>query len=369
MKGFTMAKKTDKKSKVKKAKKAKKAELSRKREEMLRSRALEEVRGERLFSEFLESRKPAEVEASKVVETEASKVVEAETSRIIETETSKAENKGISRPVEPISIKPGKEKFASAEMLDLETNSHHTPGLVDREVDREAEAILSLYAAMGKHKDDTPSEAEAEKLNTHLLSSASYLLAVAAGLAFLFGATMFMAPGGREAVAVMGGVLEATAPETTNRWVFMLDTLFPIFFGAGLACFVAAFTTKENRPLARFALTVLVAAVLADFSENALAFQLLNGDEVFPVQFIFTSIKYAGLGLAGAITATLIDTDGNLGKVVWAALFIVFPILAALLVSGIAGAPGREIAGSFFPFILLLLAIYANRLATIQDDS
>ena len=142
-----MAKKTDKKSKVKKAKKAKKAELSRKREEMLRSRALEEVRGERLFSEFLESRKPAEVEASKVVETEASKVVEAETSRIIETETSKAEKKEISRPVEPIAIKPGKEKFASAEMLDLETNSHHTPGLVDREVDREAEAILSLYAA------------------------------------------------------------------------------------------------------------------------------------------------------------------------------------------------------------------------------
>ena len=49
-----MAKKTDKKSKVKKAKKAKKAELSLKREEILRARALEEVRGETLFSEFME---------------------------------------------------------------------------------------------------------------------------------------------------------------------------------------------------------------------------------------------------------------------------------------------------------------------------
>ena len=104
------------------------------------------------------------------------------------------------------------------------------------------------------------------------------------------------------------------------------------------------------------------------FQKNALAFQLLNGDEVFPVQFIFTSIKYAGLGLAGAITATLIDTDGNWGKTVWAALFVVFPILAAVLVSGIAGAPGREIAGGFFPFLLLLIAIYANRLAVEQDN-
>ena len=348
-----MAKKMDKKSKVKKAKKAKKAELSRKREELLRARALEEVRGERLFSEFIESRKPAEVE----------------TSRVVEAETSKAVDKEISKPLGPIGIQPGKEKFARAETLDVETNSHHTPGLVDREVDREAEAILSLYAAMGKQKGDTPSEAEAEKFNTHFLSSASYLLAVAAGLAFLFGATMYMAPGGREAVAVMGGVLEATAPETTNRWVFMLDTLFPIFFGSGLACFIAAFITNENRPLGRVALIVLVAAVLADFSENALAFQLLNGGGIFPVQFIFTSIKYAGLGLAGAITATLIDTEGNLGKIVWAALFIIFPLLAALLVSGIAGAPGREIAGSFFPFILLLLAIYANRLTTAYDNS
>ncbi len=348
-----MAKKTDKKSKVKKAKKAKKAELSRKREEMLRARALEEVHGERLFSEFVETRKPAE----------------AETSEVVEADPSKAVKKEISKPAKPTVIQPGEEEFASAEMLDVDTNAHHTPGLVGREVDREAEAILSLYAAMGKQKADTPAVEEAEKLNTHLLSSASYLLAVAAGLAFLFGATMFMAPGGREAVAVMGGVLEATAPETTNRWVFMLDTLFPIFFGAGLACFISAFITNDNRPLARVALTVLVAAVLADFSENALAFQLLNGDEVFPVQFIFTCIKYAGLGLAGAITATLVDTDGNLGKAVWAALFIVFPILAALLVSGIAGAPGREIAGSFFPFILLLLAIYANRLATMHNSS
>ncbi len=316
-----MAKKTDKKSKVKKAKKAKKAELSRRREELLRARALEEVRGERLFSEFTQTYNPPDSE------------------------------------------------HAAPELPEPEGNNHHAPVLIEREVDREAEAILSLYAAMGKEKSEAAvAEEETSKHNEYLLSSASYLLAVAAGLAFLFGATMFMAPGGREAVAVMGGVLDATAPELTNRWVFMLDTLFPIFFGGGLACFIAAFNSTANRPLVRVALTILVAAVLADFSENALAFQLLNGEEVFPVQFMFTSIKYAGLGLAGVITATLINADGNLGKIVWGSLFILFPLLASLLVSGIFGSTGREIAGSFFPFILLLLAVYANRLATANDD-
>ena len=201
---------------------------------------------------------------------EASGAVEAEESKVVEAEPSKAVEKENGKPLEPISIKPGKEKFTRAEPLDVETDAHHTPGLVEREVDREAEAILSLYAAMGKHKNDAPDEKEVPKANPHLLISASYLLAVAAGLAFLFGATMYMAPGGREAVAVMGGVLEATAPEATNRWVFMLDTLFPIFFGSGLACFIAAFTTSDNRPLVRAALTVLIAAVLADFSEKCL---------------------------------------------------------------------------------------------------
>ena len=197
----------------------------------------------------------------------------------------------------------------------------------------------------------------------NLLRLASFLLAIATGIAVLFAICMAFLPGGIDAVPAMGGVLKATAPLQTAQIVFFLDILFPITFGAGFALLATAFQSRGNRPLIRMILSALLFVVLADFSENALVFKALTGGETYAVQWPLTVIKYALLALSAVLLSCVTTVQGTLGKIVIIFLRFIFPISIAALVAGIGGRIGSDVIGATFPFGLLLLAIYANMLS------
>jgi len=196
----------------------------------------------------------------------------------------------------------------------------------------------------------------------HHLENASTLLAIAAGIAVLLGAVMVFLPGGNDAVPAMGGVLNATVPLQTAQVTFLLDVLFPITFGAGLALLANTFQTRGNRPIVRMILTALLFAILADFSENALVFKALIGGETHAVQWPLTVIKYAMLGLAAVLLSSVMVKNGMLGDICLVFLRYVFPVSIAILVAGIGGRTGSTVIGAGFPVGLLLLAIYARTL-------
>lgn len=195
------------------------------------------------------------------------------------------------------------------------------------------------------------------------LDNASILLALATGIAILFGLSMALLPGGNDAVPAMGGVLQATAPMQTAQIVFLLDIIFPITFGAGFALFATAFQTRGNRPLVRMILTALLLVVLTDFAENALVFKALTGGETYAVQWPLTVIKYAMLGLSAVLLSTIVIVHGTLGAIAKIFLRFVFPVSIAILVAGIGGRVGGDLVGATFPLGLLLLAVYAKTLS------
>lgn len=207
------------------------------------------------------------------------------------------------------------------------------------------------------------------KISSKLLSNASVLLAIATGIAILFAIVMAALPGGLDAVPAMGGVLEATAPLKTAQIVFFLDILFPITFGAGFALLATAFQTRGNRPIVRMIITALLFVVLADFSENALVFKALTGGEIYPVQWPLTVIKYAMLGISAVLLSAIIVVSDVLGTIAMLFLRFVFPISIAILVAGIGGRLGSDLVGATFPLGLLLLALYANSLASTKVSS
>lgn len=199
--------------------------------------------------------------------------------------------------------------------------------------------------------------------SSNLLSTASILLAIATGIAILFAIIMGTLQGGQDAVAAMGGVLEATAPRQTAQIVFFLDILFPITFGAGFALLATAFQTRGNRPIVRMILTALLLVVLADFSENALVFKALTGGEIYAVQWPLTVIKYSMLAISAVLLSSVITVQGAMGRLVIVFLRFIFPISIAALVAGFGGRIGSDVIGATFPLGLLLLAIYANALS------
>ncbi len=202
-----------------------------------------------------------------------------------------------------------------------------------------------------------------------LLTQAAMLLSIATGIGLLLGLAVFGLPGGREAVPTMGGVMTATAPLQTAQIVLALDTLFPLFYGAGLAVLVTCFKTRANRPIVRIALTALLVAVVADFAENALAFGVLSGGAVSPFFFPLTVIKYASIAFAGLLVSSIAPRDGALGMIVHGLLRYAFPVLIALLVSGIGGELVRMIVGASFPISLLLLALFASERSAMPSQA
>jgi hypothetical protein len=192
-----------------------------------------------------------------------------------------------------------------------------------------------------------------------LLGVSSILFSIAVGLTILMGLVIAYLPDGREAIMAMGGMLQATAEERTARIVFLLDILFPISFAAGAALLATAFQVRGNRPLVRLFLFALLIAILADFSENSLVYQMLLGSESITSQWSITVIKYCMLGFSGVLLSVIIRPGGFLGNLCILILRYVFPLAIAVLLSGLGGVKVAEIIGAGFPVLLLLLAIYA----------
>lgn len=229
-------------------------------------------------------------------------------------------------------------------------------------------AVLDLSQTLSESRSENKLD-PIPKVNSGLLLNASVLLAIATGIAILFAIVMAFLPGGIDAVPAMGGVLQATAPLKTAQIVFFLDILFPITFGAGFALLATAFQTRGNRPIVRMIITALLFVVLADFSENALVFKALTGGEIYPVQWPLTVIKYAMLGISAVLLSAIIVVSGVLGTIAMLFLRFVFPISIAILVAGIGGRLGSDLVGATFPLGLLLLALYANSLASTKISS
>lgn len=229
----------------------------------------------------------------------------------------------------------------------------------------EGEVPSSEYAVSLNEKSDMRvlAKPNLSMQSIRQLELASILLAIAAGIAILLGLAMVFLPGGKDAVPAMGGVLQASAPLETAQIVFMLDILFPITFGAGFALLANAFQCRGNRPIVRMILTALLLVVLADFSENALVFKTLTGGEVYVAQWPLTVIKYAMLALSAVLLSTIININVFVGMTSMIFLRYGFPILIALLVSGIGGRVAGDVVGASFPLGLILLSIYAMNLS------
>ncbi|MDJ0613971.1 MAG: hypothetical protein QNJ29_09860 [Rhizobiaceae bacterium] len=211
-------------------------------------------------------------------------------------------------------------------------------------------------------------------INHQLAQQASILLAIAAGIGVLMGLVLAFVPGGETAIMATGGVLEANAqiadvPKTTAGLVLGLDTLFPVFFGGGLAVLVTSIQSRGNRPLVRLILTALLVAVLADFAENSLVYKLLTGEGESSFQWTATVIKYASIAFAGVTLATVLPITGALGHLAHIAIRYVFPIGIAVLLSGIGSDVLKHIVGASFPAILFILAFYAGQLSGEETAS
>lgn len=254
------------------------------------------------------------------------------------------------------------EKRALREEADLDSKTFNRDEAVSTASKSQPEK--SNATSVGTHqRTPVPSVAKRESVAAKLSSHASTLLAIAAGIVVLLGIVMFGFEGGKQAVPTIGGVLNEQVPAKTANIVFMLDTLFPIFFGAGLIVFASSFQSRGNRPLVRLILTVLMISILADFVENSLAYSVMNGGDVSPLKFPATVIKYAGLAIAGVMLSCLVARVNSLATSVHVILRYVFPISVSLLIAGIGGETVRIIVGASFPVILLILAVYATKRA------
>lgn len=191
------------------------------------------------------------------------------------------------------------------------------------------------------------------------LSIASTFLSVAFGISVLMGLVMAFLPAGMDAVAAIGGVLSARVPQETGQIVFLLDTLFPIAYGAGFAFLANAFQTRGNRPVIRLFLTALLVVVMADFAENALVFRAFAEGETSSMQWVLTVLKFSTLAVCAALLSAIIMQGTLLGRATTLFLRYVFPISIALLLSSIGGRMMSNIILAMFPLGLLLLAIYA----------
>ncbi len=199
--------------------------------------------------------------------------------------------------------------------------------------------------------------------NKPILGQASVLLFIATALAVLLGAAMFTLLGGREGVPAMGGLIDAQVPLLPAQVIFLLDTLFPVFFGGGFALLATGLQTRGNRPLVRLVLTAILIAVISDFIENSMVFRTMSGQEPPAIRWSFTVVKYAGLAFAGVMISGILPKIGKLGYLSHFLVRYLFPISVAFLVSGFGGESIRDLVGISFPLALLILGLYARKLS------
>jgi len=193
------------------------------------------------------------------------------------------------------------------------------------------------------------------------LTEASQILLVAALVALAMGACMVLLEDGRAAVSAMGGVVEAQVPIFTAQIVLLLDILFPLAFGSGLMLFAHAFRSEENKSVIHMILLAMLVAVIADFTENSLAFKAMTGQGETFIKWPMTVIKYATIAFGGILLSALLPQETQFDKIVKLILRYIVPFNMALLICGVAGEFGRLYVGGSFPAILLTLSIYARQ--------
>ncbi|MGI9352732.1 MAG: hypothetical protein ACR2O3_14300 [Rhizobiaceae bacterium] len=194
------------------------------------------------------------------------------------------------------------------------------------------------------------------------LLHAAVLLVIATFVSILFVGAALNLEGGKAAIQTIGGLQDAEVPLISAKVVLFLDTLFPLFYGGGLAVFAASFQSRTNRSLIRLILTAILIAVSADFFENALAYSVMKGDEPYLLRWPLTVIKYGSLAFSAVALSAIMPVVGVLGKLVHFLVRYLFPVAIALLVSGLGGDVVADLVGLSFPISLLLLAIYAREL-------
>ena len=194
------------------------------------------------------------------------------------------------------------------------------------------------------------------------LLHAAILLVIATFVSIVFAGAALNLEEGKTAVQAIGGLRDAQVPLFSAKVVLFLDTLFPMFYGGGLAVFAASFQSRSNRSLIRLILTALLITVSADFLENALAFNTMKGDEPYLLRWPLTVVKYGSLAVSAVVLSAIMPVVGALGKLVHFLVRYLFPLAIALLVSGLGGEVVAELVGLSFPISLLLLAIYAREL-------
>jgi len=197
-----------------------------------------------------------------------------------------------------------------------------------------------------------------------LLDKAAKLLYLAAGISVLMTIVALFLPRGMAAIEAIGGIPSGPVPQDTARWALLLDTLFPMFYGGGLAVFFASFRARGNGPLIRLILGAILFAIAADFLENGLAYPVMTGaGEPLAFQFSVTVIKFGLLTFAAVMGAAVLpDAANGFERLAKLLLRYLFPVSIAVLLSGIGGEIVRNITGLGFTISLVILGVYAQNM-------
>lgn len=193
-----------------------------------------------------------------------------------------------------------------------------------------------------------------------LFGIAATILSIAAGIGVLIGVSTIFLPEGKEAVTAIAGLGISDVSSRSVQIAFLLDTLFPLFYGAGIILLVSAFQRRGNRPLVRLILTGLLFAVIADFAENGLVLSSVSGGEQSMLLWPLTVIKYGLIALVGILISSLLDRSEAFSSFISLLLRYLFPIAIGVLVSRLAGENIETLIGASFPILLFLLAAYSN---------
>ena len=197
-----------------------------------------------------------------------------------------------------------------------------------------------------------------------LLEPASTLLFLAAGVGLVMFLVGLAVDGGRDAILAIGGLNTGSVAPVPLRFALLLDTLFPIFYGAGTAALFAALQSRGNRPLVRLVLTAILVGVGADFLENGIIQQALTGAAPGAATLsVLTVLKYGALAFAGAAGSALLPPGNSFFRL--ASVFVLrflFPLAVAVVISGLAQSWVISVVGIGFVVALTLLALYAREL-------
>lgn len=258
--------------------------------------------------------------------------------------------------------KSRKSKAAKAALKDIKKNVSKNEVLAQETSDGNSATAdpVAREKAKPMAAGDQPAP---NSVRTGLLSTACTVLAAAALISVAMIAAALLLPDGKAAIHAIAGMPNGPASASSMKWALLLDTLFPLAYGSGLALLVAGLQSRRNRPLVRIILGTLALAVTADFAENALVYSAMTGlGEPSVFRFSLTVVKYGLLAFGGVLTSAVLLPAGVTGAVVSVVLRYLFPAGIAVIVSGVGGEQVRTLAGLGFPVVLMVLAVYAMKL-------